>query len=149
MDSESSAESAATLQNLIHLIGIPKSLHSDNHGNFSAGEFRKKARKYDIQQSFTEPESPWQNRAEFAIGEVKSYARRLMQRTQTPVRLWCFCYEYSADLLSLCASGRYELHGRTPCELVTHYTPDISEYVSYRWYDWCYYWDETTKEKRI
>ena len=58
MDSETAAESAATLQNLIHLIGIPKSLHSDNHGNFSACEFRKKARKYDIPQSFTEPYSP-------------------------------------------------------------------------------------------
>ena len=131
MHSETAADSAATLQNLIHLIGIPKSLHSDNHGNFYGGEFKKKARKFDIQQTFTEPNSPLQNRAEFAIGEIKSYARHIMQRTQTPVRLWCFAYEYAADLLSLCAPGRYELHGRTPYELVTHYTPDISEYVSY------------------
>ena len=106
-------------------------------------------RKFGIYQTFTEPHLPWQNRAEPAIGEVKAYARRLMQKTNTPVRLWCFCYEYSADLLSLLATGRYELQGRTSYEVVMHYTPDISEYVSYTWFQWCHYFDKTTKSKRL
>jgi len=60
-----------------------------------------------------------------------------------------FCYEYAADLLSLCASARYDARGRTPYELVTHYTPDISEYVTFSWYQWCYYWDVDSKEKKL
>ena len=46
--------------------------------------------------------------------------------------------EYSADLLSLLANGRFDLQGRTPYELVMHHTPDISEYVSFRWFQWCW-----------
>ena len=30
-----------------------------------------------------------------------------------------------------------------------HYTSDISEYVSYTWIQWCYYFDEYTKSKQI
>ena len=30
-----------------------------------------------------------------------------------------------------------------------HYTPDISEYVSYTWFQWCHYFDESTKSKRL
>ena len=72
-----------------------------------------------------------------------------MQRTDTPIRLWCYCYEYSADVLSLLANGRFDLQGRTPYEMVMHYTPDISEYVSFSWFQWCWHLDETTKSKRL
>ena len=30
-----------------------------------------------------------------------------------------------------------------------HYTPDISEYVNFHFYQWCYYWNEVEKEKEI
>ena len=106
-------------------------------------------RKFGIYATYTEPHSPWQNRAEPAIGEVKTYARRLMQRTKTPIRLWCFCYEYSADVLSILATGRFELQGRTPYEAVMNYTPDISEYASFSWFQWCYYFNESTKCKSL
>ena len=72
-----------------------------------------------------------------------------MSTTGTPVRLWCFCFEYAADILSLCATGRYELQERTPYETVLNYTPDISEYVSYSWFQWCYYFDEGQKTKSL
>ena len=57
-----------------------------------------------------------------------------MQRSDTPIRLWCFCYKYSADVLSLLATGRFELQGRTPYEAVMNYTLDISEYASFTWF---------------
>ena len=109
----------------------------------------KKVRKFGIWSSFTEPLSPWQNRAEYAIGEVKRHARMLMQKTLTAVRLWCFCYEYVADILSPCATGRFDLRGRTPYEVVTNYTPDIFEYVSFSWFQWCWYLDEDRKCKSL
>ena len=106
-------------------------------------------RKFQIPHTTTEPHSPWQNRAEYAIQELKKYARHLMQEMQTPIRLWCFCFQYCADILSLCATGRFELQGRTPFELVTNYTPDISEYVEIKWFQWCYSFNESTRTKDL
>ena len=146
---EGGNETGHSLRSFVDVIGLPYAMHSDNHTNFKEGLFKRLLKKFGIYQSFTEPHSPWQNRAEPAIGEVKRYARQLMQRTSTPIRLWCFCYEYSADVLSLLATDRYDLHGRTAYEAVMHYTPDISEYLSYRWFQWCFYFDESTKSKRL
>ena len=148
-ENEKGEETGRSMRTFIELVGLPFALHSDNHSNFKEGFFKRMLRKFGIYQTFTEPHSPWQNRAEPAIGEVKAYARRLMQSTNTPVRLWCFCYEYAADVLSLLANGRFDLQGRTPYEIVMHYTPDISEYVSYTWFQWCWYFDESTKSKRL
>ena len=146
---ETGIETGRSLKSFIEMVGLPSSLHSDNHKNFKEGLFKKLLRRFGIHSTYTEPHSPWQNRAEYSIGEIKIYARRLMQRTQTPIRLWCFCYEYAADVLSLLATGRYELQGRTPYEVVMNYTPDISEYVSFSWYQWCWYYDEGTKAKSL
>ena len=146
---EQGTTTAATMRTFIEIVGLPPSLHSDGHNNFSEGAFKKLLRRFGIPQTFTEPHSPWQNRAESAIGEIKKHSRRLMQRTNTPIRLWCFCYEYSATILSLCATGRYDLKGRSSYEAVMNYTPDISEYVSFEWFQWCFHFDETTKAKRL
>jgi Integrase core domain. len=138
-ENETAETTGRTLHYFLHVIGLPNSLlHSDNHGNFKDGLFKRLMRKFGIYQTFTEPHSPWQNRAEPAIGEVKRYARKIMTATDTPIRLWCFCYEYTADLLSLLATGCFDLQGRTPYELIMHYTPDILEYVSFGWFQWCY-----------
>ena len=146
---EKSLQTSQTLRSFIELVGLPASIHSDNHRNFKEGMFRRLLRKFGIFHTFTEPHSPWQNRAEPAIGEIKRYARQLMRSTNTPIRLWCFCYEYSADVLNLCASGRYDLQGRTPYESVMNYTPDISEYVTFKWFQWCYYFDEGSRSKTL
>jgi len=37
------------------------------------------------------------------------------------------------------AQPLFSLHGRTPYELVTGITPDISEYISFSWYQPVYY----------
>ena len=149
MESKTGQECSNTLQTLIHLVGIPPSLHSDNAPKFVKGDFKKKCRKFDIQQSATEPHSPWQNRAESGIREVKSFASKTMERYQVPLRLWCFAYEYAAEVLSLIVPGSFQLQNRTPYESVMNYTPDISEYVNFHFYQWCYYWDEMEKEKRL
>ena len=149
MESKTGQECSNSLQSLIHLIGIPPLLHLDNTPEFVQGEFKKKCRKFDIYQTTTEPYSPWQNRAKSGIREVKSYASKLMERHQVPLRLWCFTYEYTAEILSLTANGLFQLQNRTPYKTVMHYTPDISEYVNFHFYQWCYYWNEIEKEKEI
>jgi len=84
---ETVGESHNSLQYFIELVGIPHALHSDNHKSFVEGQFKKKCRKFDVKQSATEPHSPWQNRAESGIREVKSYARKVMQFEEVPIHL--------------------------------------------------------------
>ena len=108
-------------------------MHLDSHNHFKEGLFKNILCKLGISQTFTKPHSPWKNRAEPAIGELKPYARKIMMKTQNPIRLWCFCYDYTADLLSLLAVGRFDLQGCTPYEVVMNYTPDILEYASFTW----------------
>jgi hypothetical protein len=139
----------STLQSFITLVGLPPKIHADNAKVFTSGDFEKKCKKYDIGLSYTEPHSPWMNRAETGIRSIKSFGRKIMAETQAPIRLWCFAYEYAAEIQCLLATGVYELDGRTPYEHVMQYTPDISEYVIFKWYQWAYYWDEIDKEKRL
>lgn len=144
---ESESRGQTSMVDFIQLVGIPPAIHSDDAKVFAHGKFQKTCRKFGVRQTFTEPYSPWQNRAEGAIRELKAYASRLMQRKQAPLRLWCFAFEYASDVLSLCAGALPQLQGRTSYEHVMHYTPDISEYVTFEWYQWAYYWDEILKEK--
>ena len=144
---KSESEGKRNMLDFIQIVGIPPSIHSDDAKVFQHGDFKKTCQKHFIKQTFTEPYSPWQNRAEAGIREVKSYARKLMQKVQAPIRLWCFAYEYASEVLSLCATGSHQLQGRTAYEHVMNYTPDISEYISFSWFQWAYYWDEIAKEK--
>ena len=99
------SETPSTLQTFITMVGLPPALHADNAKVFVEGDVKRKCQKYGIAQSFTEPHSPWMNRAETGIREIKAYGRKVMQKTQAPIRLWCFAYEYSADICCLLATG--------------------------------------------
>ena len=144
-----SEETGWSLSSFIELVGLPYYLHLDNHNNLKEGFFKQLSKKYGIYQTFTEPHYPWHNRAKPDKGEAKAYACRLRQNMNIPFRLWCFCYGYVADLLSLLATGRFDLQGRCPYEFVMHHTPDISKYVSYIWFHWCWYFNESTKTKQL
>ena len=72
-----------------------------------------------------------------------------MLESNTPICFWCFCYEYTADVISLCATGRFELQGQTPYVTVMNYTPDISEYASFSWFQWLWFYYESLKIKQL
>ena len=72
-----------------------------------------------------------------------------MMKTQTPLRLWCFCYKYMSNLLSLLAIGKCNVHGHTPYKVVMNYTRDILEYVSFTWLQCCWYFEEDTWSKHL
>ena len=63
-----------------------------------------------------------------------------MQKTQTPIRLWDYAYEYVEQIRSLIVTDLYDLHNRTPFEIIHGYTPDISEFTTYQWFQWVWYY---------
>jgi hypothetical protein len=58
------SEAADTLQALIHDIGIPHALHSNEAREITEGRFMALCRDFSIPCTQTEAYSPWQNHCE-------------------------------------------------------------------------------------
>ena len=129
----------------IELVGLPPTLHSDNHNNFREGLFKKLLQKFGIIPTYIEPHSPWNNRDKPSIGEVKRHTRNLIIEFNNTIILWCFCYEYTADIISLCDTGLFELQVQNPYETVMSYTSDIFEYASFSWFQWSWFFGGSQK----
>jgi hypothetical protein len=134
------SEAGYALQELIHDIGIPKHIHTDDAKELTLGTWKKVCQEHGIAMSNTEPHTPQQNRTEGVIKEVKRHTQHFMSRTQTPKKLWDYCMVYVTKLRNRLALPLYKLHGRTPYEVLTGNTPDISEYLEFEWYQpvWIY-----------
>ena len=136
---ETESQGRRTMVDVIQLVGIPPAIYLYDAKFFQHGDCKSTCRKYQVKQNFTEPYSPWQNRAEGESREVKSYGNKLLQIHDALLRVWCFTCEYTAEVLSLCATRAYPLIGRTAYEHIMNYTPEICEYITFQWYQWSYY----------
>jgi hypothetical protein len=137
----SKSEAPNSLDEFVQHVGIPSGIVTDDAKELTLGRWKKLRERYSIKCTETEPLSPWQNRAEGGIRELKRHVLRLMRRSQAPKRLWDFCALLVAKLRSLTVNDTYLSHGRTPHEIVTGKTPDISEYTDFEWYQPVWYLD--------
>ena len=92
---QSKGEAHFVLSNFFFDIGIPTIIHSDDAKELILGEFKRKCKNHSIKQTVCEPCSHWQNPAEKAIGLTKRISARIMQKTNTPIQLWDYAYEYA------------------------------------------------------
>lgn len=124
-------------------VGIPETLLTDNAPEFVGhnSRFEQRSRYYNISRRFTEPYSPWQNRAEIEVKELKKATRRRIRKTGAHPRLWNYAGIWSSEVRCLTAHPNPRLKGRTPWERVHGDTPDISQYLEFDWYDKCFYLD--------
>jgi transposase len=76
-----------TLIWFIQEVGIPHAMHSDDAPELMHGRFKQLCKEYQIQPTYTKPYSPWQNRAEGGIRELKRMVHRKMTSKQVPTRL--------------------------------------------------------------
>jgi hypothetical protein len=87
-----------TLRRVFHDVSVPETLVIDGSKEQTIGEFRKKCHDAGAHVHQTEPYSPWQDRAELAIWELKKKkTRRVMMQSRCPKRLWDDCLELMAD----------------------------------------------------
>ena len=136
------SEAPLTLQELLKEVGAPYKLILDNSLEQTKGDFRKIARDAGIRLIQTEPYSPWQNRAELAIRELKKATRRRMAKTSTPEVLWSDCIVMEAEIISHTARPTPLLNGLTPQSLINPETPDISRIAEFEWYSWIWWHDQ-------
>ena len=140
------SEAHMALDELFHRVGVPERLIPDDAKELTQGEFRKKAQKAGCPLDPVDPHSPWQNRAENEIREVKRLAKRWAWKTDSPRKLWDYTVKLAALIRSHTAHDMWQLKGEVPETLILGNTADISYLAEFGWYDWVVY-NETDKRK--
>ena len=129
---------ALALRELIQEVGIPQKMVTDDAKEKLGPKTKwmENIRLYNIEWSNSEPYSHWQNRAEDAIREVRRRWKLIQHRRSIPKRLWDYGLSHVAEIMSRTVRSGSD---RTPYEIVTGETPDISEFIDFTFYDWIWY----------
>lgn len=137
------------LDGFFHDVGIPSEILTDGAKELTLGEWSKKCRKHRVHQRTTEPHTPWQNIAELVGGIVKRKVRRLMKSKNVPIVLWDYCWTYVCALRTLTCTDNIHLDGHTPFSKIHHYSPDISEFITFSFFDWVWYHDPRDPDRSL
>jgi hypothetical protein len=136
------SEVSDSLVQFIQDVGIPHAIHSDAAPELIQGRFRQLCKDYHIHPMCTEPYSPWQNRAEGGIRELKRMVHRKMTSKRVPVKLWDFCSKWVCEIKNKSASSLYAAEDRTLFAVTLGHTPDISSFLPFDFYDPIWYHEE-------
>ena len=128
---KSESHNHTALQDFGRNIGIPAGIKSDNAKSETGQKWINWCRKYCVNQSFTEPKSPWQNFAEQGIGDLGRMVKRCMRKFQVPLSRHGWCQLWCKDVRNHLASRK--LNWRTPMERLTGDIPDISIFRFHFW----------------
>jgi len=121
---------------------------TDGALELTRSDWGKTCLKHSIIQNTTEPHTPKINPAESQGGILKRRIRHIMRSTNTPVRLWDYAWEYASSIRSLTATTHIQNLGVTAFETVLGYTPNISEYIQHKWFDWVWFNDPDDPDKQ-
>ena len=127
-----------TLNDFIFEYGAPEHLTFDGAmvQRGRGTHFMSTIRKADIRYHVSAPRRPNENPAEASIREVKKRWYRLKAKRNIPNRLWDFGISYVCETGNITVSSSRYAKGRTPIEVITGITPDITEYLDFGFYDW-------------
>ena len=134
------SEGPTALRDFIRQVGVPFSLRNDNSKMQTGKAFMDICNVYTIGTETTEPHHPQQNPAENRIGTLKLVANRVMDRSGCPSSLWLRAAVFVSMLLNVIAHR--QLNWRTPTEVCFGYTPDISPFLRYEFFEPVYYYDQ-------
>ena len=124
--------------------GIPAVLRRDNSKMQKSNIFEEINRHWLVKDGFTEPHHPQQNPAELkAIKWLKEHSQIVMNRTGAPENTWLFCAQWLASIHNY--TSQESLDWKTPFEKRHGYTPDISAYLLFPFWDKIYYLDTEQK----
>ena len=103
--------------------------------------FMEQVRKHHINIHTIEPNRHHQSKVEGVIRELWKNWFRTMQRKHVSRRLWDYGLKWVSEVRVRTSSDVADLKGRTPLERITRDMVDISEYLDFSFYDWCWYHD--------
>ena len=127
-----------TLRDFCHDFGKPEHLTFDGHMAQKGSNtfFMKTIKKYHIDYHLSSPRRPNEQPAEGCIRVVKTRWYRIMMKRSVPLRFWDYGLIWICETGNISVSSSCYAKGRTPLEIVTGETPDISEYTDFGFYDW-------------
>ena len=126
-----------TLEDNIRRRGAPTKLISDRAQVEISNKVKDVLRALCISDWQSEPLQQHQNPCERRYQTLKSIANTILDRTGSPAYLWLLCLMYVCFLLNNVSSA--SLHGKTPIQVLTRSTNDISPLLFFRWYEPVYY----------
>ena len=101
--------------------------------------FMEQVRKHHIDLHTTEPNRYNQSKVEGVICELRKNWFRTMHRKRVPGRLWDYGLKWVLEVCVRTSCDAADSKGRTPLERITGDTIDISEYLDFGFYNWCWY----------
>ena len=102
-------------------------------------KFQQVIRKSTIDYHVSQPYRPNENPAEQSIREVKKRWYQLQSKTGAHDRFVDYEISYIHETGNLTVNSSKYAQNRTPIEIITGETPDISEYLDFDFYDWVTY----------
>ena len=130
-----------SLTTFISEFGVPERLTVDG-AKVQIGpntSFMKTIKKEQIDYHVSHPRRPDENPAEGGVRIVKLKMYRFIEKYNIPMRLWTYVLDYTIEILNITTNSSRYSKGRTPLEIITGVTPDISEWMDFHIYEWVYY----------
>lgn len=127
-----------TLSEFISDYGIPDHLTFDGAAAQVGSQTRlmKLVKKNEINWHVSAPRRPNQNPAEGSIRELKKKFYRIKLKKGVSDRLWDYLVKWVCEINNVTVNSSRYAGGRTPMEIITGVTPDITEYLDFGFYDW-------------
>ncbi len=131
-------------------IGIMKRLTTDGAKEFAESmcDFRSFLMRHGqgIVLKHTSREQQRHNKAETGVKLIKNRVYRTMEKEGVHPRLWQHCLAYETDIFNRIWRPQ---QNRTGCESVNGNTPDISEFLDFKFYGWVWWWDLESKRPKL
>ena len=128
-------------------VGCPEVLVADPHPSQKSKEVKDFCNKIGTTLRILEQSTQFANRAELYIGLLKEAVRKDMRDSHSPLVLWDYCAERRAAIFSLTSRDLFQLQGSNPYTATFGEQGDISNLCQFAWYDWAYYYDESSVSK--
>lgn len=124
-------------------VGIPDAIIADMSGEQMSKEVKQFCNEIGTTLRALERGTPWANKAELYIGLLKESVRKDMRESNSPMVFWDYCIERRARINNLTAKSNFHLHGTNAHTDALGEEGDISNLCQYKWYDWCYYREQS------
>ena len=137
------SNSFQALQDFSRKVGLPRCIKTDNASTEIGEKWTTFCRANCIDTKYTEPHTPWQNKAEHGICDLSTMVKRCMRTFNVPLSRHSYCQKWCADVRNHLASRK--LKWCTPQEKLTGNTPDISVFRFHFW-EQVEYFDSNEKQ---
>src|SRR5210317_962225 len=138
MKSKEAVHVVAAYQDFMRYKGVPEGLQRDGAPEEKVQKIIDINREMRVKDTWSKAGHPNKNPAEaLRVNRLKRGVEVLMNRTIADDRVWPWAYMYFSDINSICATPI--LGWKTPISVCHGYTPEISAYLLYQFWEPIYF----------